>query len=80
MRDEFERVREARQHVREALRLLGDEHHLAMVHGAGRKQAVQAAWLRRLEAHIDRLQEEAEWLAQLDRLQKEAEWLGWWRG
>lgn len=76
MRDELpgERVREARQHVWEALRLLGDEHHLAMVHGAGGKQA---AWLRCLAAHIDRLQEEAEWLPQLE---KDGVVLGWGRG
>lgn len=58
------RVREAREHVRAALRLLEDEHHLSMVHGEGGNQA---AWLRCLKAHIDRLPEEAEWLPQLEK-------------
>lgn len=45
-----------------------------MVHGAGGNQA---AWLRCLKAHIDRLQEEAEWLPELE---KDGVVLGWGRG
>jgi len=56
------RVREAREHVREALRLLEDEHHLVTVRGGGESQG---AWLLCLGAHIDRLQE-VDWLPLLE--------------